>query len=704
MARLQRFSGTQSLPGVGSPQVVADTAVGVATQGFGRQIRSSAQDFASLAGTAVQTAQVAQDAKKRQHQIDEAEERNRQKKIRSRVTERSIAERARNRPGGAGYTEDMVAFLEKEHAESLRGLSEEGKTRAEQNFKTDRDRYVSGFAAIEAAENEKYFQHGLAEDEELLIEEVSRDPAQAAGALKRAETLLRSVPLPARVKDTAFQRIKERVAETWIGARPLDERLGVLEAELGVRGNETADVLSVNGARKDASDNKREDLDPEWSEQLQGLSDATLQRIYMGTLAEKSGASAAEAERIERRIEETHGLFDPREIDANTALTPHQKVQLNDLKTFAREEQSINISALKWLNSDGSAEIEALDRQTLSDRAFAFLDDGKADKGAVVRLIAREKGVLPRPYAASLKKDLESDADDKVKTAYESLGSLADLGISSIAEEPYQQSFRASRVKWHLLRDRFGLSPEEAASRLARANGGKREREIRTRFDLDYPQRGSSIALTSRDLLGRVSPPGYLGVDASPSELLNGVDLIGQSSHYKYTGAQYAQRVSPRPGISLLPRLGPLERDEPTGFYFGATPDEAASGFEGVIKRLMFPGLRQGRSPGTETHEDPSLLENRRPDEGNGAETKRRRKNGNGGKKATDSSKNGPHGDRGRAINKAEKQTKDLEAALKQSTSRREKKKLYNKIDRIRDAARRAKSGETHSRRGKGSR
>lgn len=80
MARLQRFSGTQSLPGVGSPQVVADTAVGVATQGFGRQIRSSAQDFASLAGTAVQTAQVAQDAKKRQHQIDEAEERNRQKK------------------------------------------------------------------------------------------------------------------------------------------------------------------------------------------------------------------------------------------------------------------------------------------------------------------------------------------------------------------------------------------------------------------------------------------------------------------------------------------------------------------------------------------------------------------------------------------------------------------------------------------------
>ena len=51
MARLERFSGAQTLPGTRQPQVIVDTAVGVATEKFGRQIQQSAgavADFGRL--------------------------------------------------------------------------------------------------------------------------------------------------------------------------------------------------------------------------------------------------------------------------------------------------------------------------------------------------------------------------------------------------------------------------------------------------------------------------------------------------------------------------------------------------------------------------------------------------------------------------------------------------------------------------------
>lgn len=67
------------------------------------------------------------------------------------------------------------------------------------------------------------------------------------------------------------------------------------------------------------------------------------------------------------------------------------------------------------------------------------------------------------------------------------------------------------------------------------------------------------------------------------------------------------------------------------------------------------------------------------------------------GKKADDSGKNSRHGDRGRAKSKAEGQISDLESQL-DGASKKERKKLKQKIKNIRDDANRKKKGEEHSR------
>ena len=59
--------------------------------------------------------------------------------------------------------------------------------------------------------------------------------------------------------------------------------------------------------------------------------------------------------------------------------------------------------------------------------------------------------------------------------------------------------------------------------------------------------------------------------------------------------------------------------------------------------------------------------------------------------------KNEQHGDGGRALEKADKQIKDLEKQYENSKSRVERQRIRKKIDRIRKDAQRKRKGENHS-------
>ncbi|MDN3720114.1 hypothetical protein QW131_15255 [Roseibium salinum] len=115
MARLEKFSGAQSLPGVGNPQVVADTAVGAATAGFGRQIRQSADEIGGLVDDAhkARQARLARLAREQQEQADRFAVVAAGLKLRRKLTGMQPEEQHKLRPGAIGHTEAMLAKLEK---------------------------------------------------------------------------------------------------------------------------------------------------------------------------------------------------------------------------------------------------------------------------------------------------------------------------------------------------------------------------------------------------------------------------------------------------------------------------------------------------------------------------------------------------------------------------------------------------------------
>lgn len=82
--------------------------------------------------------------------------------------------------------------------------------------------------------------------------------------------------------------------------------------------------------------------------------------------------------------------------------------------------------------------------------------------------------------------------------------------------------------------------------------------------------------------------------------------------------------------------------------------------------------------------------------EGTGASTPAVPEEKKTGKKARDSGKNEPHGDGGRAMEKAKKQIEALEIQIQNAKNKKEKKALRKKIDNIKKAAKKDRKGATH--------
>ncbi|MDN3720112.1 hypothetical protein QW131_15245 [Roseibium salinum] len=132
------------------------------------------------------------------------------------------------------------------------------------------------------------------------------------------------------------------------------------------------------------------------ADHLKFLPGTTLKRLHDSAVRKKTVAAAAEAERIAGRIADTHGLFNPRDIESNPVLGPHQKVQLiNALKKMLRKNK-----ARTWRQSVGfcrrrRGDASSSEDRDLANRAFSHLTDGEADRDVIAREILRTKGVLP---------------------------------------------------------------------------------------------------------------------------------------------------------------------------------------------------------------------------------------------------------------------------------------------------------------------
>jgi|GEM_PF-3559157 len=678
MARFEKYSGTQGLPGVRRPQAIADTAVGNATVALGGQIQRSAGQIGRLAEV----------AQRRQQKIDTFEQIKAQHKLQAYVKDRQAEELQNLRPGAVGYTEAMLAHLEKGREDALKDLPESVHVAFNREIEARRAEYADRFAAQEHAESRRYFQQGFSDVSEGLVAGVHENPDRLEDIRREGVAVLDAMPLAQRSKEEALQGLNEKLAEAWIETRPVKDQISALESELRRReaaqlpaeaGGPVSEGVSpetVPGATRAAAQTADVPGSDIAAGHLAVLPDIALKRLHENAVKKRTVGVTAEADRIAGRITDAHGLFDAREIEYNPLLEPHQKLQLISGLNHAMEEQRKNIEAVNWVLSPASP---APGDRDLAERAFVYLDDGETDRDALARGMLRTKGVVPQSYVRGLRAGLESSDPEEVGKAYDTLSHLFLVSRAFARQEEPDNGLLETEAKWHLLTDLHGLTPDKAAARLAQANDPA-QRKILER-ELEGRETGNGWEQIDADgVLNRLGASGQSIGQIPIDDLLSGIDFIdrgrrdGSGNDIEIAGGAEGLRG---PAGVIAP--GQLDPDAPSGFYGGLTPNQAGHAALPYIR--MMSDLMNPASTA-------SVLFNR--------------KGGSpGGRKAADSGKNEQHGDGGRANEKTQKQIQDLNARLAEAKTRREKEKLKGKIQKIIAAGHRAKKGENHSKRGK---
>ncbi|POF29594.1 hypothetical protein [Roseibium marinum] len=669
MARLEKYSGAQGLPGVRRPQVIADTAVGSAIAALGGQIQRSA-------GQAGRLAQLAQ---RRQQQIDDFEQIKAQRQLRASMTVRQAEELQKLHPGAAGYTEAMLAHLEKGREDALKALPETVHASFNQEFEARRAGYVSGFAAQENAANRTYFRQGGLDVSAQLASDVRENPELLEDAFKEGEAVLAAMPLPPDEKEDALRELDAQLTGAWLETRPPKEQVAVLESELRRREMLAAgdDELQIDEDLPGVSSSGAGPV------RLRGMPDVFLKRLHENAVKKTIATALSESERIADRIAKAHGHFDPGEIENNSVLEPFQKVQLIKSLNHAISEQKENIDAVNRVLFSEPGEDLGPAQSRFVDRAFAYLDDGETDRNALARGILHAKGVLPKPYVNSLKKGLASNDPQEVGNAYENLTQIFAINPNAVREIEQAEGLEEALTKWRLLTDLNGMNVEEAAEKLVTANDPERRADLEQEFERELSG-GKRKQIEATEILDRLGASAYGDVQIPGDEFLNGIDFVEQNRRQNRPGdeiklAGSVNDFSKSVGVPVIGRLNP---DEPSEFYGGLSPTQMGADAYPYV-RLMSDLMNPASTA--------SVLLNKRGRTG-------------GGKKASDSGKNDNHGDGGRATEKAQKQVENLNAKLADAKTRREKKLLDRKIRNVKKAAQRAAKGEIHSTRGKGER
>ncbi len=504
MARLLKFNGAQSLPGVGSPQVVADTAVGDALVGLGGQIGSSAKDIGGLFDDAQKAYRAPkekreQNPKQSQRPVRsdlEARNRTSQQAIddfeASRAVLRHVTTVKKNHaaalekagPGAIGLTENAKADWVAEQERLASTLPENVNTKFSYALSNKFEPFLNTVAAREYAENQNYFRRGYDEGSEQFVTQVREDPDSLEDVRVEGEKFVAIMPLPATEKAEKTRKLTEKLTETWVETRPLDEQISAIETELAWREAEGGPAGAGKGSSRPdgelslAGQPGASAGELQIADRLKGLPELTLKRLHANAIKQKNAEAVAEAERIGSRIEETHGLFDPAEIEGNSLLNTYLKSNLIGRLRNANSELEKNIKAADWINSDGTVEEPTARSAELADRSFAFLANGDADRNVVAHGILRMKGVLPPAYVRDLQKGLQSQNAAALGTAYRNVETILSINPRVVEQSKETADLQDALARWTILTEKRGLSPEDAASELAKSNVPERQKRV----------------------------------------------------------------------------------------------------------------------------------------------------------------------------------------------------------------------------------
>jgi hypothetical protein len=498
VARLQKYRGAERLADIRSPQIVADTAVGEATAGFGRQVRQSAG----------RVAQLGQRLQRRQAQIDRLETLRALRKIDAGVRQREEEERQSLPPGASGYTEAMLAHLGTEAESAVETLPQQLQEKVRDELAGRADAYSARFAAVEHGERQDYFRRGIAELTEELLAPVRDRPETVDEALAALPGLVDGTPLPKEERARLRQAGSDAIREAWISALPPAYRLSLLQAP-GAEGVETASK-TVQPLAGDLA-------------RIKDLPKHTLARLNAEAREALAVSIVEEEDRIAGQILSKGSGFDPEAIERSPVLPEDRKPQLQALlnEELVREEDER--AALDWAGKTVAADPHSVDDAVLADRAYRRLTETGADADMVARSLLRTKRILPPAYLSRLRGSLESTDPDTVGKAHETLAGLFRAEPAAVRSTPRGRALGDAGARWRILKDLKGMSAEEASLQLAAANDPVRRQNLEEQYALQAggrkpPHADTIVAMLARHRPYREDTPTQPATDAEPAE------------------------------------------------------------------------------------------------------------------------------------------------------------------------------------------
>ncbi|WP_417681634.1 hypothetical protein [Roseibium sp.] len=226
MATLARFSGTQQLPGVRRPQVIADTAVGEATTGLGQQIQKSAAQIGELA-QARSEAEDRREAEIRaahQYQIDHFEGTKRLVAFKSSLPEIEAKALKNVKPGGAGLAAGVVEAYDNGAKQVIANTPPLARPRVQQNLEAQRPLVIARAKKTERVQRVQHYRDGVAEVTATVKASVTADPASYDAALDVCVQTISESGLAPTEKDMLIGSVQREMQLKFAESQPAKER------------------------------------------------------------------------------------------------------------------------------------------------------------------------------------------------------------------------------------------------------------------------------------------------------------------------------------------------------------------------------------------------------------------------------------------------------------------------------------------------
>lgn len=465
MARFSKFNGVLTLPGVTTPQVIADTAVGEAREGLGAQIGRTVSGLARLAGKSHEqnAPRIKEVARVREQNSGTFELLKSQVKLNASMREAEAEQRQRALAGERAYSETLLARRRDAEQAMIKDLPPEMQILAGERVRQKEPDYLAHLAEQEYADDVSYYRQSAAEIFELLAEEVRLEPRKFPEIDAVAAEVVASTPIAGAQKAVLSRHAEEALASAWIEGQPLSEQIRHLKEDEDPGKTTDRGDVATNADRA----RKQEGVAETDSEIVALLGASQRNNLLTNAYRNLAIESLREEERIVSRLSQDPFSVRQRDIQRNDLLSEFQKQKLSVERETQAKEQVTRLSVANWLVSTEAGNQFEPDHQFRTDKAFALFEEGDVREDDHIRGIVNSKGIVPGSFVARVLNIGPATPNDEIGRDHETLQEIASLNDRAVEFSGKTRDLQKRLNIWVALTRGSGLSPEVAARRIA---------------------------------------------------------------------------------------------------------------------------------------------------------------------------------------------------------------------------------------------